>query len=268
MKYRVMALDIDGTLTTSQKVITERTEQALFDFQHNGGRIILASGRPIYSMIPYAETLALEKYGGYILAYNGGCAADCTTGKVIFQTVLPRQYIPEICGIIREYPVGIGCYQKDTVIVGNEVNLYTRNAAERNRMKIQYVEDFPKYAVSVPKCLLQGEPETILSLEHILSEKYKGKLGIFRSEPYFLEIVPNGIDKGMALDRLLKHIGYDRKECIACGDGFNDIPMIRYAGLGIAMDNASETVKKAADFITLSNDSDGIAHMLEKIAVG
>ena len=159
MKYRVMALDIDGTLTTSQKVITERTEQALFDFQHNGGRIILASGRPIYSMIPYAETLALEKYGGYILAYNGGCAADCTTGKVIFQTVLPRQYIPEICGIIREYPVGIGCYQKDTVIVGNEVNLYTRNAAERNRMKIQYVEDFPKYAVSVHKCLLQGEPK-------------------------------------------------------------------------------------------------------------
>ena len=72
----------------------------------------------------------------------------------------------------------------------------------------------------------------------------------------------------MSIDRLLKKIGLSTDECIACGDGCNDIPMIRYAGLGIAMDNASETVKKAADFITLSNDSDGIAHMLEKIAVG
>lgn len=267
MKYKIMALDIDGTLTNSQKIITEKTKKALSDFQKNGGKIILASGRPQHSMIPYAETLELEKYGGYMLAYNGGCTVDCMTGTIIFQTTLEHRYIPEICNIIKEYPVGIGCYQKDTVIVGNEVNLYTRNAAERNRMKIQYVEDFPKYAVSVHKCLLQGEPEVILELESILSEKYRGTLGIFKSEPFFLEIVPYGIDKGTAVDRLLKKIGFDRQECIACGDGFNDITMIRYAGLGVAMDNAHETVKKAADFVTLSNDSDGIAHVLEKIAV-
>ena len=268
MKYKVIALDIDGTLTNSEKVITEKTKKALFDFQRNGGKIILASGRPEHGIIPHAKTLELEKYGGYILAYNGGCAVDCQTGKIIFRSILEHKYIPEICGIIKKYPVGINTYEGENIIVGNDVNHYTRLEARINGMGIKYVENFPEYVnFDISKCLLQGEPDIILALENILSEKYEGQLGIFKSEPFFLEIVPDGIDKAKAIDKLLKHIGISTNECMAFGDGFNDITMIKYAGLGIAMDNAAETVKKAADFITLSNDSDGIAHVLEKIAV-
>ncbi len=268
MKYKVIALDIDGTLTNSEKVITEKTKNALLRFQENGGKIILASGRPEHGMIPHAKTLELQKYGGYILAYNGGCAIDCLTGRVIFQSILKHQYIPEICEIIKKYPVGINTYEGENIIVGNNVNDYTRLEAKINGMGIRYTEDFPKYIhFDINKCLLQGEPEIILELERILSEKYQGELGIFKSEPFFLEIVPNGIDKGSAIDKLLKTIGCGKNDCIAFGDGFNDITMIKYAGLGIAMENASDIVKKSADFITLSNDSDGIAHVLEKIAV-
>ena len=96
----------------------------------------------------------------------------------------------------------------------------------------------------------------------------KARLGkpfsIYRSEPYFLEIMPKGIDKAQSLERLLETIGLGREQMIACGDGYNDLTMIRYAGLGVAMENAILPLKNVADYITLSNNDDGIAHVVEK----
>lgn len=266
MSYKIISLDIDGTLTNSQKVITEKTRDQLIDFQENGGKVILASGRPVYGILPHAETLKLKEYGGYILAFNGGCVIDCKTGNILFQQKFPLELLPEICEIIKDYPVGINTYEGENIIVGNNVNKYTELEARINGMGIKYIDDFTGYVkFDINKCLLQGEPEDIMKLEKILSEKYKGRLGVFKSEAFFLEIVPEGIDKALSIDRLLGMIGINTEECIACGDGFNDISMIRYAGLGVAMSNAKEPVKQAADFVTLSNDEDGIAHLLKKI---
>ena len=89
--------------------------------------------------------------------------------------------------------------------------------------------------------------------------QFKGEFDCFRSEPYFLEVVPMGVEKAASLEILLKKLGIDREELMACGDGFNDLPMLRYAGLGVAMANAQSAVKQAADRVTLSNDEDGVA---------
>ena len=267
MKYRIIALDLDGTLTNSEKIITEKTKQRLMDFQRNGGKVILASGRPTMGIVPHAESLCLKDFGGYILAFNGGCVIDCSTGKTMFSQTLPNSVIPEIAGIIKDYPVGINTYEGKYILAGNQVNSYTELEAKINGMEIKYVEDLPGYVnFDVNKCLLQGEPEVIAELEKLLSEKYKGKLGVFRSESFFLEIVPSGVDKALSIDKLLKMTGIKTDECIACGDGFNDISMIKYAGLGVAMSNAKQPVKDAADYITLSNDEDGIAHLLKRIS--
>ena len=138
--------------------------------------------------------------------------------------------------------------------------------AKINGMGIRFVNDFADYVkFDINKCLLHGDPDIIVKLEKILSEKYKDILGIFRSEAFFLEIVPKGVDKALSIDRLLDLIDIPTEQCIACGDGFNDISMIKYAGLGVAMSNAKQPVKEAADYITLSNDQDGIAHLLKKI---
>ena len=266
MFFKIIALDIDGTLTDSRKEITSETKSRLISYQQSGGKIILASGRPTQGIIPYAEILELERFGGYILAYNGGCAIDCKTGGVLFRSELPLSVIPEICDVIKDYPVGINTYEGDTIIVGNNINKYTELEAKINRMALRYVDNFSQYVnFPVTKCLLQGEPEHILRLEKILSEKYAGKLGIFKSEPFFLEIVPEGVDKAKSIDRLIGSLGIKTEECIACGDGFNDISMIKYAGLGIAMSNASDTVKQAADYVTRSNDDDGIAYVLSRL---
>lgn len=267
MDYKIIALDLDGTLTNSEKVITPKTKAALIKFQEKGGKIILASGRPTMGIYPQAKVLHLDEFGGYILAFNGGRVIDCKTDETMFQTEFPLKYIPEIMEVIKDYPVGINTYEGDKIIVGNNLNDYTRLEAKINDMDIKFVDDFVSYVnFDINKCLLHGEPSEILKLEEILSEKYKGELGIFKSEAFFLEIVPNGIDKAASIDKLLKTIGIKTEECIACGDGFNDVSMIEYAGLGVAMSNAKDGVKAVADFITLSNDEDGIAYVLEKMA--
>lgn len=266
MKYKIIALDIDGTLTNSEKIITDATKDKLIEFQRSGGKVILASGRPTMGIIPHAENLELKKYGGYILSFNGGCAIDCKSGEILFQQKLPLSVIPEIIDIIKGYSVGINTYEGENIIAGKCINEYTELEAKINGMNIKFVDDFTGYVnFDINKCLIQGDPAVILELEKILSERYSGRLGIFKSEAFFLEIVPNGIDKAMSIDRLLKMIGIQTKECIACGDGFNDISMIKYAGLGVAMSNAKQPVKDAADYITLSNDQDGIAHLLKKV---
>ena len=266
MSFKIISLDIDGTLTNSEKKITEMTRKKLFEFQENGGKVILASGRPTMGIKPYADILRLSEYGGYILAFNGGSMIDCKSGKILFEKTLPPHVIPEIYDIIKDYPVGINTYEGECIIAGRQINQYTELEARINGMKIKFVEDFVGYVdFPVNKCLLQGDPEVILQLEKLLSEKYKGQLGIFKSEAFFLEIVPQGIDKAESIDRLLNMLNISTEECIDCGDGFNDISMIRYAGLGVAMSNAKEPVKEAADYITLSNDEDGIAHLLMKL---
>lgn len=266
MKYKIISLDIDGTLTNSEKLITEKTRKRLIEFQRNGGRVVLASGRPVAGILPHAETLELKKYGGYVLAFNGGCVIDCKSGNILFQEKLPLDVIPEIYDVVKDYPVGINTYEGNDIVVGNQMNKYTEIEAKINGLGIKFVEDFPKYVnFDINKCLLHGEPDIILRLEKILSEKFADRLGIFKSEAFFLEIVPKCVDKAKSIDRLLKIIGIKTEECIACGDGFNDISMIKYAGLGVAMSNAQPPVKAVADYVTLSNDEDGIAHLIKKI---
>jgi Cof subfamily protein (haloacid dehalogenase superfamily) len=116
--------------------------------------------------------------------------------------------------------------------------------------------------------MLLGEPEVLARLEGVLVEALGDKLGIFRSEPFFLEIMPNQLNKAKSIDMLLNRLGISREELIACGDGFNDVHMVEYAGLGVAMDNACEPVKQVADFITKSNDEDGVAYVVEKFMLG
>ncbi len=266
MLFKIISLDIDGTLTNSRKQITAKTRDQLIRFQKNGGIVVLASGRPTEGILPYANILRLREFGGYILAYNGGIVIECRTGKVLFSNTFPLSLIPDICSVLKDYPAGITAYQNGTIIVGCQMNRYAVIEANINHMPFCFAEDFPSAVTSeTAKCLLHGEPSVISELETVLSGLFGDRIGVYRSEPYFLELVPQNVDKAASLDRLLHLLHISSDECIACGDGFNDVSMIRYAGLGIAMSNASEAVKQAADYVTDSNDADGIACLLSKM---
>lgn len=265
MSYKVVVLDIDGTLVNSKKKITKKTFDVLTKIQNEGKVVVIASGRPPQGVLPYAKKLGFDKKGGYILSYNGGRITQVESGEVIYNKSFPNEYLPEICEIIKDYNVTINTYENDMIITSGNPNKYSGVEAEIIGLETKYVDDFAAYVnFEVNKCLISGEPEDIVKLEKLLGKKYEGRLDIYRSEDFFLELVPLGVDKASSIDYLLKSLGCTKEGCIACGDSYNDLTMIKYAGLGVAMGNANDDIKAAADFITLSNDEDGVAYVIEK----
>ncbi len=262
---KVLVLDIDGTLTNSEKEITKATRQGIIDIQERGHIVILASGRPTPGMKRYAEELELEKYGGYLLSFNGAKIINCKTKEIIFQQTLPSEVIAGIYHFATEYDCGIITYMDDYIVSGRRIDRYLELESRINNLPMKQVNNFEEYQkYDINKCLLTADPELAAQYEKKLQEAFKGVLSIYRSEPFFIEIMPLNIDKATSLDKMLASVGLTRENAICCGDGFNDMTMIQYAGLGVAMENAQPAVKEAADYITKSNDEDGIAHVIDK----
>lgn len=265
MKYKLLVLDLDGTLTNNKKEITEYTRQTLMEAQEKGVKIVLASGRPTYGIAPIAEKLELKKYGGYILSYNGGEIINWQTGEMMYENVLQDEILPYLYQCSKENNFAIVTYNDKYVITEHPQDEYVLKEAILNVMETLKVDNFLEYIdFPVPKCLIVGEPTRLAELEKQMYDVLKDKMGVYRSEPYFLELVPKGIDKAQSLSVLLDKIGATREEMIAIGDGFNDKSMIEFAGLGVAMANAQDVVKQAADYITLSNEEDGVADVVRK----
>lgn len=265
MNYRMIVLDLDGTLTNRNKEITPKTKEALFELKRQGGVIVLASGRPTYGIMPLARELELHKTGGYVLSFNGGRIIDCSTGQTVFAKELPVESNETIIRLSKEHGVNILTYEDDLIITPDASDEYVKKEAAINKLEVKEIKDIESYVTfPVVKFLMLEEGDILQNVE----PKVKAFLGrdysVYRSEPFFLEVLPKGIDKAASLERLLARLGMSREEMIACGDGYNDLSMIEYAGLGVAMENAVLPVKKAADYVTLSNNDDGIAHVVEK----
>ena len=265
MKYNMIVLDLDGTLTNRDKVITPRTKQSLMEAQKRGLKVVLASGRPTYGVLPLAKELELEKYGGYILSFNGGIIMDCRTQEVVFRKELPVEENSRIVNLARQEQVDILTYQGPRILTNNQDNPYAKIESRINHLELKQIENLEHYLdFQVPKFLMLDDGDYLASVEGRVKAALGKNFSVYRSEAYFLEILPRGIDKAQCLAQLLKLLGMQREEMIACGDGFNDISMIEYAGLGVAMENAVRPVRNAADYVTLSNNDDGVAHVVEK----
>ena len=264
MNYQMLVLDLDGTLTNSRKELTEATRKALIEIQEDGKKVVLASGRPINGIIPLAEKLELSRFGGYMLSFNGARITQCSTGNVIYNRTLPASVILPIYELVKSYEgLDILTYDGERILSGIAANIYTEKESFINKMEIVHAEDFvERLTFPVNKLLIPGEPSTLEKIMPLLQKKFHTLLNIYRSEPFFLEIMPQNIDKAYSLQKLLSSIGLTADEMICCGDGFNDISMIEYAGLGVAMANAQPIVKDTADFITKSNDEDGVLHVI------
>lgn len=265
MKYRILVLDLDGTLTNQKKEITEHTRETLIRAQEAGVKIVLASGRPTYGIMPLARQLELDKYEGYILAYNGGQIIDCKTGELMYENVLDPAVYPYLYQCAKSNGFQILSYKGEYIISEDAENQYVKHEAFLNRMPSKTVPNFLDIInFPVAKCLIVGDPEPLAKLEPVMKEKLQDKMNVFRSEPFFLELVPRGIDKARCLSVLLEELDMTPQEMMVCGDGFNDLSMIEFAGMGVAMANAQEVVKKAANYITLSNEEDGVAYAVEE----
>ena len=263
MKYKMIVLDLDGTLTNNKKEITPRTKEALMKAQAKGVKIVLASGRPTYGIMPLAEELELKKNGGFILAFNGGKIIDCSDCRTIFEQKLDETLVPLLYHAAKEAGMQILTYQGEGIAATDKNDKYVQEEARINKMPVEEYDDFLQQLVyPVNKCLIVGDPAPLHQLEIKLKKELEGRMDVYRSADYFLECVPLGIDKARSLDRLITTLGITKEEVIACGDGYNDLSMINFSGLGVAMSNAADDIKAQADYVTLSNEEDGIVHPL------
>ena len=267
MKYKLLVLDVDGTLLNDEREISKRTLAALLKVQQMGVRIVLASGRPTYGLMPLAKTLELGNYGGFVLSYNGCQIIKAQNGEILFERRINPEMLPYLEKKARKNGFAIFTYHDDTPITDSPDNEYIKNEALLNNLKIIREDEFSTAIDFAPcKCMLVSDKEkALIGLEQHWEKRLAGTLDAFRSEPYFLEVVPCGVNKANTLGALLEHLGVTREEVIAVGDGVCDVTMLQLAGMGVAMGHSQDSVKVCADYVTASNEEDGVALAVEKL---
>ena len=267
MKYKLLVLDVDGTLLNDEREISKRTLAALLKVQQMGVRIVLASGRPTYGLMPLAKTLELGNYGGFVLSYNGCQIMKAQNGEILFERRINPEMLPYLEKKARKNGFAIFTYHDDTLITDSPDNEYIKNEALLNNLKIIKEDEFSTAIDFAPcKCMLVSDKEkALIGLEQHWEKRLAGTLDAFRSEPYFLEVVPCGVNKANTLGALLEHLGVTREEVIAVGDGVCDVTMLQLAGMGVAMGHSQDSVKVCADYVTASNEEDGVALAVEKL---
>lgn len=269
MKYKLLVLDVDGTLLNDNKEISPRTLSALLKVQQMGVHIVLASGRPTCGLKPIAEKLELKNYGGYVLSYNGGEIHDAQTDELIFERRIDPQMIPYLVKKAKKGNFSIFTYRGNKIYTNNPDNPHVQEEAALNGMEIVKTDDFAaEISFSPHKCMLVNDEEDVLvDLEQHWKRRLNGVLDVFQSEKYFLEVVPQFIDKANTLGVLLEKLSIDPEAVVAIGDGVCDFTMIQLAGLGIAMGNAQDSVKACAEYTTKDNNNDGVAEAVEKSVI-
>ncbi len=268
MRYALLCADLDGTLLTGRKTVSRRTREVLLRKQQEGLTVALASGRTVPGIMPAARALQLDAFGGYVLAFNGGRIVACSTGETVRSICIPDGAANELFRMARSRGCDLVTYSGAEVITNAMDNAWVRYEALCNGLSLRASADFSEFSgVPLNKCLMAGEPETIALLEGEATSAFGTHMDFYRSEPFFLECMPRGVDKGSSLAFLAGNLGVPIQATIAFGDGYNDLTMIARAGMGVAMANARPEVRAAADYVTGTNEEDGLALAVERLCV-
>ncbi len=266
--YKLIALDMDGTLLNKEKKVTERTHKAIKEAREKGVTVVLATGRPIDGVLRYLEELDMFTENDYALTYNGGLVIKTKSKEVISKIGLNGEDLKYLYNLSNEFGVNIHAFSEVEGLITPKNSKYTDLEATINNIDIK-VRDFDTIEKdhSLIKIMMIDEPEVLQKAIDNLPKEVLEKYTVVRSAPYFLEFMNKKVNKGTGLELLAKHLGVKQEEIISMGDAGNDLDMIRYAGMGIAMDNAFEEVKKEANYITASNTEDGVAKAIEKFVL-
>lgn len=262
--YKMLAIDIDDTLINDEKQITEGTRQALAAAMSRGVIVTLATGRMYASARQLAEQLALNVP---LITYQGSLVKNAIDGRVLYERTVPAEAARSIFEYCANHGLHLQTYVDDVLYV-KESNEKAEAYAALSKISFTVCPDFEKL-VSMPstKLLIIDDPKVLDRVAAELRELVGGRVHITKSKPHFLEIVHAEGTKGHALSHLAEHFGLDLSQVIAIGDSWNDHEMLEAAGLGVAMGNAVDSLKEIADYVTLSNNEDGVKHVVEKFVL-
>ncbi|WP_054948903.1 Cof-type HAD-IIB family hydrolase [Numidum massiliense] len=261
MTYELIALDLDGTLLTDEKEITRETKQLLQRLRQEGKYIVICTGRSTQSV---RKLLQNTTFASHVITNNGGTVIDASSAETLYTATIPRRYLGIFRDICDEYSVHCD--------LTTEKNMYVEQMApemialyERYHVAPFEIGDFRDIPEEVTKCTLFSEKEkTIEQLIPRLTEQYGSDLTIVQSGEHFIDIMKRGTSKGEALRWLVPQLNLQAADVLAIGNYYNDAEMLAYAGLGVAVANAPEELRAAADAVTASNNADGVRLALEK----
>lgn len=266
---KLVAIDLDGTLLNSKKEISAKNSEVLAQAKLAGVKIVLCTGRPLAAINSYLERLNLRDNEDYSITFNGGLVQKNDTGEIIAQTLLPLEDVHELYqlalslnvpldilsdGLVMQLPAS-----RDYESLYSKVNnLLTFESYELTQLAADRI--YNKAVIAVDELYLD---EQIKKIPNLFYKHYE----IIKSRSNLLEFMPKGITKAYGISLLARELGIQQAEIMTIGDEENDLSMIEYAGLGVAMQNAVSSIKEVADVITDTNDNDGVAQAVEKFVL-
>jgi len=271
MKYKLIAIDMDGTLLNSQKEVSDRNRKALVEALEKGIHIVITTGRILSSALYFNQALGLK--GNPVIACNGALIS-CSKGEnIIYESSMDLVAVKKAIQLAEENSIYYHFYEKDTFYSrkpdAKMFNYHEHNGEywKNQNIKVELFEN--------PMEILDHKKPNVYKVVFI--EKDKDKLLEFRKKletvegidissswDTNIEVMNEGVSKGRALEYLIGKLNLEPAEVVSIGDNENDISMLKVAGLAIGMKNGIEEIKNYADFITASNDEDGVAKAIEK----
>lgn len=241
-KIKLIALDMDGTLLTTQEEVSDYTKGVIAKALEKDVHVVLSTGRWLESCYPFAEELKLTSY---LVTCNGG--QIWTINKELLEEhLLPQEKIKNMWYLAKKYDVFTWLVSTDDIYYDQKPNDF-------------YAHKWLKFGC---------ETDDKEKLDKIVKElSYVEGLELTNSLPTNIEVNPKGVNKASALEKVCKKIGITMDQVLACGDSLNDIKMIQEAGVGVAVGNAQEAIKKVADHVTDTNDNDGVAKAIERFVL-
>jgi Cof subfamily protein (haloacid dehalogenase superfamily) len=266
--YRLLALDIDGTIVGSDLTIPSTVADAIAAAQARGIRVTLATGRMFGATRPFAAQLGIRDP---LICYQGGMVRDPISGEIYEHTIMDGNLAAEAIDLLREAGIFVIAYIDERLCVAErrpELDLYLTWHPEGAEVVV--APDLAGFVAATPptKLLFSAEPAVVEREMLRMAAHFEGRLAVIRSHAIFGELTALGISKGSALKALAQRLGIPREQVVAIGDHENDLPMIAWAGLGLAMGNAIPAVLEAADAVIPSVDEFGVAWAIEHYLLG
>lgn len=268
MRYKLIISDFDGTLRNSEGIISEGNAAAIRNFAALGGVFAICTGRMVSSILPYAKSLNLC---GLIVAYQGGVIVDIESGNYVRDVRLPMPSAVKICEFLEERNYHIHVYDGDTFYVNkdDDFRMYYENICRVKGILTKNISETVRAKGIAPhKILVMCDLNDRERIYREAQAQFGKEFYVTTSSENLIEFGTLGCDKGSAVEYLAAHYGISLDETIAIGDNYNDIPMLKTAGLGVAVENAEKAVKESADLLTRSCDEDGVGYIIRRYGLG
>lgn len=275
MDIKLVAIDLDGTLLHSDRSLSEENRLAIKAAKEAGVQVVLCTGRPLRSMQHLLEEADLLDDDDIAITYNGGLIQKTKSGEIINEITFNRAECLDIYELSKQLNMPVNFIDLDYVYeplypVGVESHYTSTNRFVPKQNALQFIDvdidDLPD-PFTINKIVISRPPEELDAVIPNIPTHYHEKYNIYKSQPFILEVLPQNVDKGYSMRIIGEMLGLEKDQIMGIGDQENDLSLVENAGLGIAMENAIDQVKEAADYITKTNDENGVAYAIRKFVL-